>query len=323
VKTLKLALSDLLSPAHYENSLWEQLLRQRYEVVLTKDFATADLLIYSDWGTDHQRFHGRKIYVSGENMEPDYNECDFAVTSLVRPNDPKHYRLPYYVTSVSPPELLVKPASFDAEKVLKSKTGFCSFVASNPRGPQRNRFFKILNRGKRVDSGGKHFNNVGHRVAKKREFLGKYKFNIAFENSLAAGYTTEKLIDAMLANSIPIYWGNPEITREFNTRSFINADEFANLEALADHVLKVDADDALYLSYLREPWFIDNRVPDAFRLEPLRDALVSFIESAQGPGPRRYRKRRLREQVYQSALHQSIVSFACRVEGALWKIGVR
>ena len=41
-----------------------------------------------------------------------------------------------------------------------------------------------------------------------------YKFSIAFENAWYPGYTSEKIVTSMLAGTIPIYWGNPDISRE-------------------------------------------------------------------------------------------------------------
>lgn len=323
MKSLAIALSDLYGPHNLENNLFVKLLGERFAVKVTSDFSKADLLIYSDFGTTHRGFKGRKIYVTGENMLPDYNEHDFAITSSLRPNDLRHYRIPYYVFQLPNPEPLIRSPEFSAEEALRAKTGFCCFVASNPRALERNRFFKILNRQRKVDSGGRHFNNIGGPVANKAEFLAKYRFIIAFENTTSSGYTTEKLVDAMLAGGVPIYWGNPEVGQEFNTRSFINAADFLSLDALADHVLRVGSDDELYLSYLREPWFVGNRVPDVFRMDLLRDALVNFIESGIEPGPRIWRRRRLREHVYASPLQQTTVSLRCRLEGWFWKCGIR
>jgi hypothetical protein len=323
MKRLRIAFTDYLNFVNPEKNFWTQLLRERYEVAIAEDFTKADVLFYSDWGTNHRKSPGRKIYTTGENMIPDYDECDFAITSGLRPGDKRHYRLPYYVSATPHPETLIKGPGFDAEKALASKTGFCCFVASNSRAPERNRFFKLLNRRKRVDSGGRHFNNLGRVVADKSVFIASYKFVIAFENSSTPGYTTEKIVEPMLAGSIPIYWGNPNVSDDFNTRSFINAADFPSLEALADHVLEVDANDSLYLNYLREPWFHGNRIPHVFRLEPLRDALVNFIESGEGPRPRRYRKRRLREHVFRSRFERTIVSLACRIESQLWRVGLR
>ncbi len=60
----------------------------------------------------------------------------------------------------------------------------------------------------------------------KKQFLSPYKFTIAFENDIYPGYQTEKLYDAMLTNSIPIYCGDPLVGEIFNTRSFINASDY-------------------------------------------------------------------------------------------------
>jgi hypothetical protein len=57
----------------------------------------------------------------------------------------------------------------------------------------------------------------------KVDFLRAYKFVIAFENSSSPGYNTEKLTDAIEADCVPIYWGDPEIGRSFNVRRFVNA----------------------------------------------------------------------------------------------------
>ena len=42
----------------------------------------------------------------------------------------------------------------------------------------------------------------------KLKIISNHKFNIAFENSSYPGYVTEKITDAFIANTIPIYWGD-------------------------------------------------------------------------------------------------------------------
>jgi hypothetical protein len=314
---LAVAFSDQMRSFDPQNNLFVQMLRARYDVRVVPPDAPADVLFYSDWGTRHREFPGRKIYFTSENMLPDYDACDFALTSCIRPDDPLHFRLPYYAYSTACPEELVRRADFDPERTLRSKTGFCCFVVTNPRSPERNAFFRMLNRRKRVDSGGRHFNNIGGPVKDKNAFVRRYKFTIT------PGYTTEKIVDAMRNGSLPIYWGNPQVGVDFNPRSFINAADFPSLRALADHVLRVDADDALYLSYLREPWLTGNTLPETFRLERAGEAIIRYLESGEAPRPRRYRKRRLRDHVYGSPLEQTLVSLRCRVDSRLWKLGVR
>ena len=322
MRPVLIAFSDHFGAQDLEKSLWVRLLRPRFDPMVTNDLSKAELLIYGDNGISHRGFKGRKIYVTGENMRPDYNECDFAITSCLLPNESRHCRIPYFVFAHPDPLPLIKPSDF-VERTLAAKSRFCCFVATNPRAPERNRFFKILNRQRRVDSGGRHFNNINGPVANKAEFVAHYKFVIAFENTMSPGYTTEKLVEAMLAGAVPIYWGNPDIGTEFNTRSFINAADFSSLEALADHVLRVDSNESLYLNYLREPWFIENTPPKVYEMDRLSDALTAFVAADVSPGRRIYRNRRLREHVHGSPLKQSIISLRCRTEGWLWKMGIR
>ena len=81
-----------------------------------------------------------------------------------------------------------------------------------------------------------------------------YKFSIAFENAWYPGYTSEKIVTSMLAGTIPIYWGNPDISREFNSASFINCHDFPTLDDAAAYVQKVDEDDNLWCEIMSRPW---------------------------------------------------------------------
>src|SRR5262249_24450240 len=111
---------------------------------------------------------------------------------------------------------------------------------------------------KPIDSAGKVFNNVGGRigrtVAEKLNFIRPYKFTIAFENESHPGYTTEKIYEPMLVNSLPIYWGDPLVHRDFNPASFLSFYDYGDQDALIDRVIEVDRNDELYLNYLQQPW---------------------------------------------------------------------
>ena len=45
---------------------------------------------------------------------------------------------------------------------------------------------------------------------------------MAYENSSYPYYSTEKLMDAFLVGSMPIYWGDPKIEQDWNPKAFIN-----------------------------------------------------------------------------------------------------
>ena len=329
--TLKLAFSDFIFNRHDtdkfgrfdpKDNVFTRLLARAYEVRVVP-LAEAEVLIYSTFGQAHRTFHGRKIFFTSENVLPDFNECDFAITFCHLPDEPRHFRLPQYVFYVDEPSGLIKEPGFDAAAILKTKTKFCNFVVSNPRCPERNKFFRMLHRRKPVDSGGRHFNNLGKPIANKLAFIRDYKFTLAFENSSSSGYTTEKLVEPMMAGSLPIYWGNPEVARDFNPRSFINVSDFPSFDAAIEHILKVDADDGLYLSYLREPWFNGNTPPQWFDPMIQFQALQGFLSAPRSSSPRVYRDRKLRSHAYSSDLHRALSGLACRLDGQLWKLGWR
>lgn len=93
---------------------------------------------------------------------------------------------------------------------------------------------------KKVDSGGKYKNNIGKPVENKRDFQMTHKFVIAFENTSTRGYTTEKIIGAYAAGAVPIYWGDPDVAMTFNTKSFINCNEYG-LDAAGTNKSAIDA----------------------------------------------------------------------------------
>lgn len=83
--------------------------------------------------------------------------------------------------------------------------------------------------------------------------MKKYKFTIAFENSSSNGYTTEKLYQPLQSFSVPIYWGNPLVVRDFNPKAFINCNDFDNdFDAVIERVKELDNDPDKYLAMLRE-----------------------------------------------------------------------
>jgi hypothetical protein len=195
---------------------------------------------------------------------------------------------PFYID----PAALVKPADHDPAAILAGKSRFCAFVVSNPLCRKRNTFFRKLSRYKPVDSGGKVLNTLGHRVADKRAFLANYKFTIAFENESHPGYTTEKIVEPMLVDSIPIYWGDPCVGRDFDTRSFLSVHDQGpltsrSLDDLVERVVAVDRDPALHAALLGRPWLRDNRVPACASSAAILEQFTTIFETPVEPVARR------------------------------------
>jgi hypothetical protein len=211
-----------------------------------------------------------KIYFPGENKDIDMRVCHWAFGERYEEevNNPHYMRLPNYARLGAGTDLIKQ--KYQPQKILNSKTKFCAFVYKNSGVEFRNEFFRALSKYKRVDSPGEALNNMpsidppGTRAEfytsynTKINFLKAYKFTIAFANACLPGNTSEKIYHAMLANSIPIYWGNPLVHRDFNSKSFINVHEYPSPKDALKRVIEVDRDDNLYLKYLSEPWYHHN-----------------------------------------------------------------
>ena len=233
-----------------------------------------DLIVYSCFGTEFLKYNCPRIFYTAENIRPDYRFCDFAV-SFDYNNNQSHFRLPLYCVYFTN-EILTKKRNV---KALLNKTGFCSFVVSNAtETEQRISFFHELSKYKEIASGGKYANNVGGTVANKRDFISKYLFNIAFENSSYPGYTTEKIAEPWVEGCIPIYWGDPEITKEINPDCFINMHDYASFDAAIAHIKEVDASPELQTKYLSAPFFKNNEVPEYLQDEVIAQKLKYFID---------------------------------------------
>jgi hypothetical protein len=279
---------DSFDPA---DNYFTRLLARRYDVEVCE---RPDYLIHSCIGRgrhDHRRHDCVRIFYTGENVPADWRSTDWAFTFELDPH-PRHFRLPHWPFYVDP-RALVKPADVDPDRIVAAKTRFCGFVVSNPLCRVRNEFFRRLSRYKPVDSGGRVLNTLGHRVADKRAFLEECRFTIAFENESHPGYTTEKIAEPMLVNSIPIYWGDPLIGRDFDSRSFISAHDCGSratsrmLDELVERVVAVDRDPALLASMLATPWLRGNRIPRCVDEEAVLEQFTRVFETPVEPVSRR------------------------------------
>ena len=226
---------------------------KNYDVIIDDE---AVILFYSTYGFEHYKYSCTKVFYTGENIRPNFNDCDFAFSFDFSPS-PKNYRLPLYAFYDDVEKLVKSP---DSQSEGKKKSKFCCFLVSNPVSTIRNNFFVELSKRKHVDSGGSVYNNLNGLVKEKREFIKDYKFVIAFENSSYPGYVTEKIFEPLLEDCIPIYWGSPEINKDFNTKRFINCHDYNSFEEVIDLVLEIDDDHEKYLNYVKQPAFENNRV---------------------------------------------------------------
>jgi len=231
-------------------NIWEyRILRRFYDVEVVG--RNPDYILDGGLGTEHLAYpEAIRIVRIGESYVPDFNQFDYAIGFDHLTFGDRYLRLPLFATYAQFGDLRSRPSTSDA----LAHRSFCSFVVSNPDGdPLRTEFFHRLSKYKPVASGGKLFNNVGGRVPDKAAFLAKYKFNIAFENSVVPGYTTEKVMEPLAARSVPIYYGNPRIAEDFDVRCMVRVNGRDDVERAVEEIVSLDRDDAAYLAKLAAP----------------------------------------------------------------------
>lgn len=218
-----------------------------YEVELSDN---PDYIIYSCFGYEHLKYDCVRIFYTGENVAPNFNECDYAISFEKLEYGDRHICMPNFFKYNKEINMIENRCLNLDKDVLQRK--FCCFVVSNGNAdPIRQEAFEKLNEYKTVDSGGRFMNNIGGPVEDKLSFQANYKFALAFENGSHRGYTTEKILQAFASGVVPIYWGDPAVGDYFNKKAFINVTDFKSLDEAIEYVRFLDLNDDKYLTMLQ------------------------------------------------------------------------
>ncbi len=204
----------------------------------------------------------RKIWFTGENIRPPLHlDFDAYLSFDSDVVDTRNIYMPLWILNidwfdiknvhgfagVSPTQDdLLKRRSIGNVDLLQKK--FCVSFIGNPENTRLSAV-KFLSSKGNVDLFGRI---NGTLIDKKIDIGSKYKFILAFENTVSPGYVTEKLLEAHLSGAIPIYWGL-DIHEYFNKDSYINFADFESFNHLADYVAEVSNNKILMEKFLSEP----------------------------------------------------------------------
>jgi len=242
-KTLKVAF-DCFWPGFNpeKDPIFGTLLQRNFNVVYCEDVENADIVIVSWYSPDKSRIArykelkqsigGKLVYYTAEHdgaglegqEQLDFDIFDHIFSHYVVDND-KHTWLPNYARRHGVNVFSTVNRMYE-KNISKKKSGNIQFCYSNDACVFRNELFKALNAGTSVDANGSLYNTTGFKLPREHgkyiEALSEYKFVIACENSSAPGYNTEKIVHALMAGSVPLYWGDPLIGSIWNEECFIN-----------------------------------------------------------------------------------------------------
>ena len=277
--TLKLGFTDTIEPV---KDFFTETLSVDFDII--RDDVNPDYLIFGDrnFGNHNESFTNcTKIFYTGENQRPWDYKCHYAIT-FDHFDTPNHYRLPLYII-YDWDNKRKGVANSEGRKYFSrsihtyyddyNSKEFCSFVVKNPSCQMRNNFFHKLCQYKKVDSAGPLFNNTGikldhgeNAVQEKLAFIQKYKFNLCFENASYPGYATEKLYEALIAKTVPIYWGSPTIALDFNPNAFLSWHNYQDDDKFIEAIKEVENDYGKWHSMTGSPiWSPYNKSIDLDR----------------------------------------------------------
>ena len=241
------------------------ILSKNFEVILDKN--NPDVVFHSIFNRMQEtpKYKCKKILYLGENWRPEQFGSDFSIS--FDPHSEKNYRLPLWqVYILKNPKLkdrLYNRLNWEEGQFIK----WCSFTVSNPSNFMRNSAFYQINNYKPVDSYGRYLTNNNAlqeyskgrywRDAKDEYFLTyPHKFMMAYENTPFRYYCTEKLMDAFLVGSMPIYCGDPRVREDWNQDAFINVTKFMGY---MDEIKRIDTNWEYFKKYYEQPVFTDEQ----------------------------------------------------------------
>ena len=292
VKTIRIWFADFWPGFDPDDNFIGAAIPSEMPVVL--DAVNPDILFYSCFGNSHRSYDCVRVYYTGENLRPDFNLCDYGIGFDHMEFEDRYIRFPLYLSNSDAVDAVVHRRD-PVDRRFIEKREFCNFIYSNGNAdPVRDRFFQLMSERRKVQSLGRHLRNDdrldrmidSHSVAAKTRIMREFNFSIAFENSFTSGYTTEKILDAFVSRTIPIYWGNPRVGDEFNPDAFVNRHAFADDESCISHVLAIASDEERMIEMLNKPVFARGYDP----LERTR-ALSRFLGNIMRRSPEDARRR--------------------------------
>ncbi len=111
------------------------------------------------------------------------------------------------------------------------KRAMCSLIASAKRSQPGHRLRHAVVDWARAAGADVEVMGMGYRpFSEKAEGLAPYRYSVVIENVREPGYFSEKLVDALLCGTVPIYWGAPDIGRFFDIGAMMVCDGLEDVQ---------------------------------------------------------------------------------------------
>ena len=122
-----------------------------------------------------------------------------------------------------------------------NKTGMCSLIASAKRDSTGHKLrHRVVDwarhSGADIDVMGRGYTAFDS----KADGLAPYRYSVVIENVREANYFSEKLVDAVLCNTVPIYWGCPNLDRFVDPSGIIQCTSQADIQRAVQSMSEAD-----------------------------------------------------------------------------------
>lgn len=244
-----------------DNTIYN-MLKKRYEIEIADN---PDYIIISANGKpyEYMKYDGIRIFYSGEEIVPDFNLFDYAIGFDNINFGDRYIRFPFCYFGIEKKDVSFGLKREEARKILNQKDIFCNLIYwEDSIGNFRSELFNAISKYKQVDSYGRLLNNVGGTgvsYKEKYELLKRSKFTIAVEGCNYPGITTEKIFQPFEVHSVPIFYGNSDIEKDFSTRAFVNCHNYRNIDEIVEVIKELDTNDEKYLDMLCASPLLDDK----------------------------------------------------------------
>ena len=288
--TLKIHFVDFWNGFHANNNYFHNILKTKYNVIV--DNTNPDILFYSMMGKEHLDYNCKKICFSGEPVNSPHHRIenkenyDLLLCHLPTDSNKKIYRLPFWVTLIdwtndpdANKEFRPTMKMLVDRNISQVRDKFCNFTYKRPAS-SRIKIFNRMCEYKQVDSTGSLLNNAPlipgiHSSKSKIDILEQYKFAIASENTLIDGYVTEKILQALVAGCIPVYYGTEMVFNDFNSQRFVYVNNPDDMDDVMEEIVLIDSSREAWEEKITSPVFPNNTIAE--ELTPR--AILNIIDS--------------------------------------------
>jgi hypothetical protein len=290
---------DWIMPGSSQDNIFLYLLKKNFDVIL--DDKNPDVLFYSLYFGAHKNYNNcLKIYVNSEPMNYNdlslypsdsrhivaINDSDYMFTSY-QSNISKNYYMPIFLLwlyhHIKVTKIVESFESLTKYREITDKNRFCIFLHKNHNAEKRNQLLSKVTQYKQVefrsDSISNNYCSLG-----KINGIKNFKFSFAMQNHyykenkynyVVPGLIDEKIIESLIAGTIPLYYGNENVGDYINSESIINFHDFESDERFIQKIIDIDSNNKLFEDYLRQP-IIKNL--EMLRLNELENFLLKIIK---------------------------------------------